>query len=162
MAHKDFDSERVERWQEGLLTFTIGGDEYTVRPSVDPRALAKYDEMDPTSITNDEAFAIMDEVICAFILPGQAERWHAARGRTLESLGIGPDASRDEVIEASRKCIDLAAVMDVIPWLMEEVTGRPLPQPGDSTGSPDTSGTPSTDSSPLPESMPEPSISGGS
>lgn len=147
MPIRNFDEERKAKWhEEGLTQFVLGGETFTMRPVIDPIALARYDEME-VDIGNMAALELLDDVMVEMILPSETSLWREARARKVDDLP--KDATVDQIIEASAKCIDLEAVLGVLPWLIEKATGGlPTEAPSDSLDGREQSSTPSMESSP--------------
>lgn len=127
---KNFDTER-----EALpaLTFWLEGREWHVRREVRPEALMAYEELKPDDGLT-ATMKVMDDLVCACLVPEEGAAWLALR--------IGDEAS-----------IGLSTITGVAVWLIESVVARPTGQPLASSepSANGTSGTPLTVASPLPE-----------
>lgn len=123
---RDFDTDKATRRAQRIdpenLTFRIAGNEFVVRSGFAPGspgadAIKRFREMNED--TSDEDFnRISDETVMAFLHPGQEEKWKAARDPDIEHPITGSD------------------LVDIVIWLIEAVTNRPLESSTDSsTGS---------------------------
>jgi hypothetical protein len=162
MPQRDFDAERRQRiLQAGITTFVLGGDTYTLRPSVDPDAFAGYDRITEDT-PGDEALRLIDDLMCEMILPSQGDTYRAARKRKLVDFELPTDATPEQVADTTAKLIDLQTLFDVVAWLVEQVTGRPFSWPDGSTPSSSPNGMPSTGIFDSEESTPQLSTSAAS
>lgn len=142
-------------------TFTIGGETFTHRAAVAPESVLEWsklinrefrveevlrdslgnplldDQKKPvlhivSDISEDEALAIFDRTVLAFLEPGQEDLWRAVRSPEVENP------------------VNLADLTALIEWLFEEATGRPTSPPPVSTSGSASGGTTSTENSPTP------------
>lgn len=136
---KDFDAERRARLERDR-SFQLGGETFTMRPSVAPEATLRWSQMAMGEIGVErelpvldgkgeatgnirtrkivpeaEALDIFDETVLAFLEPGQEEKWATVRGADVE-LPLTIDDLRE-----------------LIEWLFEAQTGRPTGPSSDST-----------------------------
>jgi hypothetical protein len=145
-------NERAQRPEEER-TFVIGGETFVYRPSVPPEGYKRWSAMtggefilrdaqgkpvlDPASntpistLTEDDALAILDETVISFLEPQYEEAWRRVRAA---------DAPNPLTLD------DIRAL---IRWLFEEQTGRPTGRSSDSSNGSRTAdhGTRSTDAS---------------
>jgi hypothetical protein len=88
-------------------SFTIRGTNFTCREPVDSAALDEFQDAAAgrSELSSEEAIALIDEVVIAFLEPGQEERWRHVR--RLES---------DPII--------LQDIEALISWLFEQILDR--------------------------------------
>lgn len=133
---KNFDEARKEREQRDR-SFQIGGEDFTYRPAVAPEAILRWSQMTggemADELTEEQALAIFDETVVAFLEPGQEEQWAKVRD---------PEAAHP---------LNISDLRELVSWLFEEQTGRPTEPPSDSSDGPESpgTGTRSTGGSPL-------------
>lgn len=135
---KDFDLDRNIRSALDR-TFKIGGQKFTRRASVRPEATLEWEGirfMDPSSSPAEEFLGILDRTIIGLIEPGTNGKDHG-RWAKLRAREDDPITTQD--------------MLELIPWLIEEMAGRPTMPPSNSSGEPGPSGTSSTDDSSEPE-----------
>jgi hypothetical protein len=159
MPTRDFDAERRAKLiQGGLKTFILAGDEYTIRPAIDPDSLVDYEEI-VANTNSRNVLEVLDRVFLDMVLPSQEEQYREARKRRLDYQGIGADGDMREIAASTVKVIDPNTLVEVIAWIVEQVTGRPFSWPDGSPGSPVSNGTSGMASSPSQELTPPPSTS---
>lgn len=129
---RDFDQERRER--QALTpreTFTIAGREFTVRAAVSPDVFVPW-----MTMTGEEGVLESLGIIWTAIAECVVERelWEAAR------------AERDP-----DKTIDADDLLQLLPYLLETVTGRPTEADASSSDGSASTGTTSTEPSSSPE-----------
>lgn len=134
---KDFDQERAQRANKDRA-FRINGYEFQYRPAVAPQSLLPWSRMvggefverhadgsvvlgpdnaPLSSLSEEKALEIYDQTIRAFLVPGQEDKWEAARDPNAENP------------------INLGDLTNLIVWLFEETSGRPTGPPSSSSGS---------------------------
>lgn len=133
---KDFDTERALRVERDR-TFKLGGRTFTRKAGVKPEALTEYEDM-PDDVSAQDAVAIMDRTLLAFLIPEDHASFNEMRSE---------EAENEVTVD------DLA---DLVRWLIAENTGRPTSKPSPSSdGAGQTKApTPSTAPSPSPEPVP--------
>lgn len=134
---KDFDERRRERAARDR-GFTLGGEQFVMKPGVRPEILVAYEGIPPEA-TPEQKIGVLDGVIIGF-LEDEAEatvRW--TRARAIEDNPV-----------------TLQDMQDLIEWLIEQQTGRPTGQP--SVSSPGGGGT----VTPLTAASSSPVAAGGS
>lgn len=116
--HRDFDAARRERQLE-QLTFTVGGDTFTIDASLPAGVLLDLGRYTASS-DSQQAFAAFvgfwDEVI--------------------------PPDDQERFAQAVRR-VDLDTMIAMVEWIVEESTGRPLGRRSSSPEAPSTDGQPS-------------------
>jgi hypothetical protein len=110
---RNFDEAREER-EKRDRSFVIGGETFTYRAGIAPEAFIRYNEMD-TDTPEQDAIAIIDEAVVAFLEPGQDDLWRKVRD---------PQA---------RHPLNIGDMRDLLSWLFEEQTNRPLSPGSDSS-----------------------------
>jgi len=130
---KDFDQERATRTIPDVdeRTFTLGGETFTIRPSVRADTLAATSAVSQESSVADDVDAF-DSVIEGFLEETDRPRYRTLRGRETD-----PVTFKD--------------LMDVVGWMVAVNSGRPTQLASPSTAGPERTGTTLTDvSSPPP------------
>lgn len=131
----NFDTKRRERLQRDR-TFIVGGETFEYKPSVAPEAILRWSKMtggdyvlrdedgvprldskgDPIStLSEEDAIAIFDETILAFLETGQTEKWRKVRAADVQNP------------------LNVADMTEIVHWLFKEQSGRPTGQPSDSS-----------------------------
>lgn len=131
MALRDFDRERQQR-HAALPTerFTIAGRTFTIRHSIAPDVFLPWLDMtgdEDMRTTLDIAWSAIEACIV------ETDQWRAARDE------------RDPALT-----IDMDDVLALLPFLLEQVTGRPTAADTSSSDGSATTGTPSTEQSSWP------------
>lgn len=118
---RDFDAARAERASEPL-EFKLGGELFTASGDM------------PAGLLLDAAASMHDP---------------NAQGDVFQALFNGIVAEEDhERFAAAVRRVDMQTVVDLVEWIMEEVTGRPLPSASPSLAQLSTNGSPSKVASP--------------
>lgn len=137
---KNFDEKRAARAAFQDRDFILGGEQFTIRASVRPEALIKYESLD-ASDDIATTLATIDGLIIAFLEPGPGgdahNRYKAVREREDDPISVED-------------------LQELVEWMMEVYTARPTVPPGGSSESPGTTGTDSTDESSLQDTPAEP------
>lgn len=103
---KNFDEARAARTAEDR-TFQIGGEEFTMKASVRPEALADYERLG-TDTEAEAALAVIDAMVVSFIEGGKLAEARYRKVRAREEDAISME--------------DLSSLVE---WLIEEQTRRP-------------------------------------
>lgn len=140
MAHKDFGAARREaRPDDDPITFSLGGETFTVPEPFPALPLMDLASLDPETDGPEAARAFRD-CLLAMLDDGDHSRFRKACAKV-------------------RADSDLLG--DIVKWVLAEVTGRPTRRRSSSGGSPSSTGPSSSGDSPAPEpgDPPEPSTS---
>lgn len=137
---KNFDEKRAARAAFMDRDFILGGEQFTMKASVRPEALVRYESLEESD-NIETTMAIIDDLIIAFLEPGSGGEAHN-RYRTLRERESDPISVED--------------LQELVEWMMEVYSARPTVPPGDSSESPGTTGTSSTDDSSSPDIPVEP------
>ncbi len=126
---KDFDAARKEREQRDR-GFLIGGEKFVRRAGLRPEEILLWNEATSgeKAPTEKQWIEVYDETILAMLEPGQDEKWEAVRANTESPLTVSD-------------------LLELIKWLLSEMTGRPTGPPSDSSAGRDSTGTTSMDDS---------------
>lgn len=127
---KNFDEAREVRASQERM-FVIGGQEFVYRIGVPPEVLLPFFEMKTGEaetldavlgitrpLSQREQLTVYDDTVLAFLVPGQEDKWKAARDPDLDNP------------------LTLHDIGDLIEWLIEEQAARPtVPSVDSSPGS---------------------------
>ena len=123
---KNFDEGRRSRQRsQEERTFVLGGEQFVVRRTIRPDDVAAFDQLGALGpnppIT--EVMQLIDELFKTLIERGDDSH---ARYDRIRAVDEGEDV------------IDTETLREVVEWMIEVATGRPIPKPSDSTpgGSP--------------------------
>lgn len=125
-------------------TFTIGGETFTTKASVAPEAVMRWSAMTSgefvekdedgkvikdeegtpiSTLSEQEALAIFDDTVLAFLEPGQEDKWKQVRS---------PDVPVP---------INLTDLQALVEWMFAEQSGRPTSPPSGSSNGSESGGT---------------------
>lgn len=123
---KDFDAARRER-EKRDRSFTIGGQEFTRKVGLRPEELLLWNEATSGEKvpTEKEWIDVYDETVLAMLEPGQEDKWTQVRADQANPLTVHD-------------------LLELIKWLLTELSGRPTGQPSDSSDGLDSTETTST------------------
>lgn len=146
---KNFDEYREKRALVGVeeRSFQVGGETFVRRPAVRPEAVNPWEGIAP-GMDQDEVLERIDLTVLALVEGGAKDeahkRWIALRKRetdpvTLQDLvGLRDPDTGDEIQPG------------IVPWLIEEMAGRPTRPSSSSSNGAATTETTSTDASSSP------------
>lgn len=152
---KDFDSDkRPVPLTDEEMRFTLRGETFTRRDKVRPEAIATIEDSayEPSSLGVIE---MMDRGILEYLVPEDADRWNAVRGKELpqvfspeEQAWADADDPYAELRErAKRNPVELHELQAIGKWLVEIETRLPTTRPSASTDGPNSTEPSSTDAS---------------
>ena len=107
--------------------FTIGGETYTLRRRIRPEVLIQWDDFDAT-IETAEMITLIDTMMCRMLIPTDGDRWLEHR----------------QVDDESDRVLSIGDLLELMPWIVEQVTGRPSESPSSSPELSSVDGTTST------------------
>jgi hypothetical protein len=143
MRNFDSDSRPVPLSDEDMR-FTLRDETFTRRDKVRPEAIATIEDSayEPSSLGVIE---MMDRGILEYLVPEDADRWNAVRGKDWLDDADDPYAELRDA--GCRNPVQLHELQAIGKWLVEVETRLPTTRPSASTDGPNSTGPSSTDAS---------------
>lgn len=152
---KNFDSDtRPVPLEAADKRFTLRGETFTRRDKVRPEAVAMIEDS-AYEASSLGVIEMMDRGILEYLVPSDADRWNAVRGKEAprewnadqqEWVEL-PDAHADVRARAKDNPVQLHELQAIGKWLVEIETRLPTTRPSESTDGPNSTGPSSTDAS---------------
>lgn len=152
---KNFDNERRPvTLTDEEMRFTLGGETFTRRDKVRPEGAAMIADSDFEPAAH-AVIDMMEKGILEFVLPEDADRWNALRGKEWprefdaekgEWIDV-PDPYAELREQGRRNALELWLLQSVARWLLEVETRLPTTRPSASTDGPSSTAQSSTDAS---------------